>query len=103
MNRRATTVSKEHKITRIVAALHRRLANQIAHMRRGDTINAASGIDPVNSQGCSDFLFDRLERCVLVQTHPPTEKIIFVEIAEGEISVGNRRLHAAQSITDRTG
>ena len=102
MHRRRAAESKQHEISRIMAFFYGRLANQIAHVRVGDAVNAARGLHLGHLQAAWRSSRGSPPASWLVQLHSAAEKIIFIEIAENQIGVGNRRLFAADIVADRT-
>src|SRR5215470_9137118 len=93
--------SKQHELSRIMPSLDRRSADEIAHMRIGNPVNAGRSLDGTHSEGCRSPFGYSACRCFFAEAHFAAEKIIFVQIAQHEIGVRNSRLAASQLIADR--
>ena len=101
VHRTGATESKQHKASGIVSLLHRGLADQVAHMRVGYTVNCAGGFDLAHLERLRDLFTNRCERFFLVQFHPAAEEVVFIEITEDEIRIGDRGFFAAHAVANR--
>ena len=85
---------------RIFAALAEMSARRIGHVLVDDLVNSPSYQLDRHVESFGEPR-QRLARAFQIELHLSAEKIVRIEIAEDQISVGHRGFHAALSIASR--
>ena len=93
-------VREQREVARVVAALDRRAAQQVGHVRVHDPVHARGGLLDRLAEPLGERL-ERAHRGVAVERHRPAEEVVGVEIAEDQVRVGDGRQRAAAAVARR--
>ena len=102
VTRRRAAVREQREVARVMAALDRRAAQQVGHVRVHDPVDARRGL----LDGLPEPLGQRLERAhrgFAVQRHRSAEEVLRIQVAEDQVRVGDGRQRAAAAVTGRAG
>src|SRR5713226_3518238 len=80
MYRAGAPESKKDKVPRIMSFLYGRLPDQVTHVRISYSVDAASRLDLVHTEGLGDLLTDGLQRGLFIEPHPAAQEVVFIQI-----------------------